>query len=274
MKRIFLLLLAGCLLLTLAACSLSEISDSLSSLGLFAEETIASTEPAVDINPPAVYVTEPLPAEPIPPTEETTPSTEAPDSSYVVKIGRADFPIYNRPGYDYFPVSTVSAATAFTIVDESWDYEGNLWGKLASGAGWVDLSLNEKEAYDMPPVTVSFANQELLDSYNYNCYYCQADSSEYAYEIILSAHELLTNVSFFAIGVEDEYTRGTTLSYLPEWDESMPLVASVYFPGSASTYGLEFTDSQGITHVYCIWESGRNGSVGISPFTYPLVSAD
>lgn len=284
MRRILLFLLAECLLLTLAACSSSEISTAENSnliMDAYTEDTTATAETTDTKAPTSIIETQsthPTEETTYPteetthPTEEDTHPTEETDSERFVKICRADFPIYNGPGYDYYPVSTVQVATVYTVVDAVLDSEGNLWGKLKSGAGWVDLSLNEKETHNMPPVTVSQADQKLLDSGNY--YYCNADSSAYAYEIAFSAHDFLSDVSFFSIDTINEYKRGAELFHLSKWDPRKPLVASVCFPGHSSMYGLEFTDSHGITRIYSVWESGRNGSIEVSPFDAPLAPAD
>jgi len=60
------------------------------------------------------------------------PSTDLP---YVVRITADVLNVRKGPGTQYDVVRTVSKGEAFTIVDVS----GN-WGKLKSGAGWIDLS--------------------------------------------------------------------------------------------------------------------------------------
>lgn len=205
-------------------------------------------------------------------TQRSTSGSTAPsNSNRLVKILRSDFPFYDGPSYDNSPVGTVEVAGTYTIVEEVLDSEGNLWGKLKSGVGWVDLSLIEKESQNMPLVTVAKASKTILDSGNYH--YCQADSSSYAYNISISAHAPIRDVSFFSINVANNYERGPALFSVSQMDASKPLVASVQFPGPGSFYGLEFTDQNGSTQIYTISESGRNGSVNISPFNGVLTTA-
>ena len=123
----------------------------------------------------------------------------------------------------------------------------------------------------MPPVTVARASDTILSSGDHH--YCQADTSSYAYDISISAHEPLFNVSFFPICIADDLMRGPDLFRISQMDPSKPLVASVYFPGSASTYGLEFTDQNGVSHIYTIFESGQNGYVYMAPFHGTLTPA-
>lgn len=254
MKRLLPLLLIASLLLALSGCTFRE--DTPATPNATTESTLAL--------PPAESVAPTVPATTVPPTQATIP-TEAAFTPYLVKISRADFPIHRGPGYDYDVARTIGAAGTFTIVEESVDEAGNLWGKLKSGAGWVDFTRNEKES--KLPVTVARADKALLDSGNY--YYCEADTSEYAYLIALRANTSLQDVSFFTIATADGYSRGSVLYHIPNWDTGKPLVVSVSFPGPAVLYGLEFTDSTG-THTYTVWESGMDGSVGISPLTEPL----
>lgn len=59
---------------------------------------------------------------------------------YLVYVSDPNKPIYDGPGYGYDCVGTVKIAAQYTIVEEQYDYNGNLWGRLKSGAGWICLS--------------------------------------------------------------------------------------------------------------------------------------
>ena len=59
---------------------------------------------------------------------------------YLVYVDDPDWPIYSGPGFGYSCVGTVEIAAQYTIVEERYDYAGNLWGRLKSGAGWIYLS--------------------------------------------------------------------------------------------------------------------------------------
>ena len=251
MKRILPLLLA----FVLTACAATPVPP-LETTATIAPVTEPATESATTPTEPAAETTTPTVQ------QETTAATRGPDEIYTVRICRADFPIYDGPGYDHFPVGTVQVATLYTIMDEFSDGEGNIWGRLKSGAGWVDLTRNEKETKNMPAVTVSRAGETLPE----DAYYCEADSSQFAYFILLLAHEPLTEVSLFSLNTAENYEKGPELFHICDWDPERPFAVSISFPGSTSLYGLEFTDSRGVTQLYTIWESGRNGAVEISPF--------
>lgn len=240
MKRVVICLLALCLL-TLWGCG--------------------AEEPAETVQETAVPVTKAT----APAAEETVPATE--ETGTCVVICRDDFPVYAEPGYDWSPSGTVGATREHAVVETWEDEEGNLWGRLAAG-GWVDLTRNEAQTENMPPITV--CRGEHYRRYDGLCHYCQASTSEYAYLIAISAQEPLRNVSFFSIVYDQEARRGPELLFLEEWNPDIPLVVNGEFVGAASMYGLEFTDSEGETMVYSLWESGRNGYVEVSPFTEPL----
>lgn len=259
MKRLLVLWLAVSLLLTFAACGYSDPDNANTTKNT--ENSMAAAE-----IPDGTHAT----ASATP--DNTSDSTALPESGRSVEIWRSDFPVYGGPSYDNYPAGTVEAAGTYTVAEEVPDSEGNLWGKLKSGVGWVDLSLLERENRSRPPVTVARASQTVLDSGNYH--YCQADFSSYAYPISISAHEILRDVSFFAIDTADGYERGPALFNISCLDPSRPLVAAVSFPGSASLYGLEFTDQHGDRKIYTIHESGRNGSVNISPFDGTFTQAE
>lgn len=59
---------------------------------------------------------------------------------YTITVSWSDQPIYSGPGYEYLYEGTVEIAGVYTIVEESYDGFGNLWGRLKSGAGWIDIT--------------------------------------------------------------------------------------------------------------------------------------
>ena len=92
------------------------------------------------------------------PTE--TSATEESNVPYLLQIPRADQSIFEGPGYDYVFAGTVRERGTYTIVEEQWDYEGNLWGKLKSGAGWVDVSQIRSEEYANALISANYADDQ------------------------------------------------------------------------------------------------------------------
>ena len=100
--------------------------------------------PTTEATVPATVPTETIPYVTRPP--ETVPQT-AQSGSYLERITLGQS-IYSGPGYSYSYVRGVEETNNYTIVDEAYDMEGRLWGKLKSGVGWVDLTDIRSGGYD------------------------------------------------------------------------------------------------------------------------------
>lgn len=178
---------------------------------------------------------------------------------YLLRIDRADQSIFEGPGYDYVFVGTVQQAGTYTIVEESWDQEGNLWGKLKSGVGWVDLSQMQSAEYKNALISANYADDYMLLHGAYH--YCPSDE-EYRVPVAFRAYGKLRDVTLFVVEYDAEGPcPGADFFSLPEMTAEMPLVAELAFPGDMSMYGIRFVDEAGSTHVYHIYISLRNGAL-------------
>lgn len=195
------------------------------------------------------------------PTEPVPPETELP---YLQKIPRPDQSIFDGPGYDYIFSGTVKESGTYTILEEVWDNEGNLWGRLKSGAGWVDLSEIRQFIENPAPISANFAEDRLLSTGNYHHYI--GDTSEYAVKITFYAYETLKNATFLSMDLAETMEKGEDLHFIPELTPEMPFVVEVAFPGDMTTYGISFTDQTGTTHCYTVSISGRNGTLVLSEY--------
>ena len=166
MKKLVLIGLS-CLMILCSGCSM--LTESVQDLGYnkkseassFApKETTAETAPATTAPVPettAPAVTEAtvpvvtMPMETIPvvtrPPETVPQPTQSYSSSYLQEIYYGQS-IYSGPGYNYSYVRGVEETNNYTIVDEAYDTDGRLWGKLKSGVGWVDLTDIRSGGYD------------------------------------------------------------------------------------------------------------------------------
>ena len=178
---------------------------------------------------------------------------------YVQRIAHSDQSIYDGPGYDYIFVGTIQQRGAYTIVAEVEDFEGNLWGKLKSGIGWVDLTEIRSEAYINSLLSANYADETLLLHGTYHHY---ANDDDYAVSIAFRAYGKLQNVTLFDVQFNDEnHMTETDIFTIPEMTEDMPLVAELAFPGDMSMYGIRFVDETDRSHTYNIYISGRNGAL-------------
>ena len=227
-----------------------------------------TTAPAKTVQPTETVTPTDAPTQPSGEVPTTAPAETAPEDSdlpYLLKIDRADQSIYEGPGYDYVFVGTVQERGTYTIVEEVWDYEGNLWGKLKSGAGWVDLTEIRSPEYANALISANFADDNLILHGDYH--YCPGDNSEYRVAIAIRAYGSLRNVELCAFDfLEDDFVMGQAFFTLSEMDEEMPLVAELAFPGDMSMYGIRFVDEDGVTHTYSISVSGRNGALILSEY--------
>ena len=221
------------------------------------ETTPADTEPAETLPPETVpQETEPAQTEPA----ETAPVQSVP---YTIAL-HAAVPIFGGPSYDEIPLRVVEQDGVYTIVEEVTDAEGNRWGCLKSGAGWVDLS-----ALDMTvPVTVAYADEPLLIDGNY-IPYCW-ETSDYVTKVAFRAREVLKDVQLCELEPDWDRGNGYTVSrpllVLAALEPGMPLVAELAFLGDMTAYGLTCTDADGEVHHYAVTISGRNGMLLMQEF--------
>ena len=202
---------------------------------------------------------------PVIPLSQAPTAYEAADSDnllpYTKKINRKDFPVWSGPGYDYEFVDTVRTATAYTMVAEVPDSEGNLWGLLKSGLGWVDLSLIQQEEAEPPIISANFANADQVADENNHHY--RGDTPGTAFAVYI--YEAVTNMTVCPVHYEENLVYGEPLFTLDNWTPDKAFVADVQFPGDMSMYAIRFTDSDGNAHTYLIGISGRNGALYLSP---------
>lgn len=231
--------------------AVTEATEPVESTAPAAEtESDEATEPAASEGPTAAA------------TEPSTEPTSAPEGfvAYLETVYLADLPIFSGPSYDDSYSGIVEEAGVYTIVEEAWDNEGNLWGRLKSGAGWINLTDSRLAAQARVPVSAGFATQRLLDSGNYD--QCIHDESEYAVKIALRFYEEVTDVCVSSLQFDgEEYVVADTAGAFPKLTPEKPMVMWLSFPGDMSCYGLYFTDSSGVVCRYIISLSGRNGLV-------------
>lgn len=174
---------------------------------------------------------------------------------YLLEIPFADQSIFSGPSYDYSFVQTVEFAGIYTIMEEQMDGEGNLWGRLKSGVGWVDLTEIQYRIDFYAPISANYADGPLLSSGDYR--YCCLDSSEYSFTVAFRAYETLYDIQIHAVSDEPS----EALYSLDQLTPDRPLVADIALPGDASAYSIYFSDEEGNINIYILTSSGRNNSL-------------
>ena len=189
------------------------------------------------------------------PQNSEVDNTEKQEVPYTTRV-KAPFNIFAEPGYDYTIVDTVWEKGLFTIMEEKEDEEGNLWGKLKSGLGWINLTRLETES-KLPVRAGLIEKNELPKDYQEVI----LDDSEYMVRLAFIANENLKDLRFTSIYLSDDGIVDDTLHTFKELKEGQMFVAGVVFTGDFTTFGLEFVDVNGDTQYYAAYMSGRNGEL-------------
>ncbi len=189
------------------------------------------------------------------PQNSEVDNTEKQEVPYTTRV-KAPFNIFAEPGYDYTIVDTVWEKGLFTIMEEKEDEEGNLWGKLKSGLGWINLTRLETES-KLPVRAGLIEKNELPKDYQEVI----LDDSEYMVRLAFIANENLKALRFTSIYLSDDGIVDDTLHTFKELKEGQMFVAGVVFTGDFTTFGLEFVDVNGDTQYYAAYMSGRNGEL-------------
>ena len=264
MKKHLCLLLAAVLSFSLAGCQFDLPRPSLPfPFSLMADVTAATDAPAITAAettvPETTAAATTVPPTTVPPTT-APPATEPSRFPYIQKIISHDQRIFKEPSYDSRYAGTVRTAGRYTIVDERYDSEGNLWGKLKSGAGWVDLTDIERVNASKPVATAADLNYTPDFAHETFC-----EPGEYTVPIIVHVYTDVTNLALFPeYAAEVGFGTDQMIRYLPSLSAATPLVIHADFPGDMTTYILRF-DANGRTYEYYIYQSGRNGLVEFVP---------
>lgn len=256
MKRLICAMLALCLLL----CGCAAAPAVTTAPAQTAEPTVpAGTTVPVETAAPGVdndmsYQDQDLPiaedpAETTAPTEPTAPAFQ----EYTVRIEDPEKLIYCGAAFVFDAVALIGEAGVYTIVEEATDADGNLWGRLKSGIGWVCLTEPA-----LAPIYADYAEE----SFNaYHAYW--SDETDYITSIGFTPAEMLTDVQFGLLDwfETESWQMSEVLYTIDELDPDHPFLAQVVFWGDMTTYGISFTDESGHARHYAISISGKDGSL-------------
>ena len=211
---------------------------------------VETTAPAETTLPP---VTEPV-IETTAPVETAPPETTEPAfREYTLRNEDPETMIYAGPAFLSGAVAMVEEAGTYTIVEEAQDRDGNTWGKLKSGAGWICLT--------EPPLAPIYADYA-EESFNaYHAYW--SDETDYITAIGFTPAEKLTNVRFGLLDwfETESWQMAEELYTMDEIDPDRAFLAQVVFWGDMTTYGISFTDADGETRHFAVTISGKDGSL-------------
>lgn len=143
------------------------------------------------------------------------------------------------------------------------DKDGNVWGELKSGAGWVNL--NYVRFMGNPVLTAYPAERIIGEKSDYTVYL--EEETENTCWVAFRANEYLTDVELSELWYnEDAYEVTDTLHYVEDIEEGAYLVAGLEFYGDMTTYGISFVDSFGEQRYFAVSISGMNGNIVLNEY--------
>lgn len=240
MKRLICTALALCLLL--CACGGAPAQTTAPAETTIPTETTAPAETTEPTETTAPAET----TEPTVPVETTAPYP-------VVRIEDPDTAIYTGPDFRREVTALVEEAGAYTIVEQTTDADGNTWGRLKSGLGWVCLTV--------PPLAPIYADYA-EESFNaYHAYW--SEETDYITSIGFTPAERLTDVTFGLLDwfETESWQMAEVLCTIDSIDPDHAFLAQVVFWGDFTTYGISFTDADGNLRHYAVSISGKDGSL-------------
>lgn len=185
------------------------------------------------------------------PTGTTAPAVQF--SPYTIRIEDPETEIFTGPAMVSGGAGLIQEAGVYTIVEEVTDCDGNLWGRLKSGAGWLCLTEPLRS-----PIYADYAEE------TFNAYHAYwGEDSDYITAIGFTAAETLTDVRFGMLDwfETESWQMAQELYTIDTLTPEQPFLAQVTFWGDTTTYGLSFTDADGAPRHYFIMISGKDGSL-------------
>lgn len=249
--RRFLLIFLTCALLALTACS-----------------------PDIDPPPPYIPLPDPpaqTPADPEPdkPATPDTPTLPAPEPA------GPDTPVGpDTPAAPDTPEPETAALSAGTALFTGPGFDSGFWGRLTSDgaypigektdSGWVRLA--DPAAWVLPGYPVAWADSAVLVYSAEPALLAGAFRDPFPEGVCVDpvavrAQQTLRDLQLVTLVPGAVLEEHQTLLTLPELPVGDPLVLRINFPGSASLYGLRFTDETGRAHRLVLSESGMDGSL-------------
>ena len=184
-------------------------------------------------------------------------SYEKKNTPYIMDIQQLNIPSYKEPTYDSQAIEVVDKQGFYTIMEERVDDEGNVWGRLKMGTGWIDLA----EAIRTVPASVSHDVKSLRARYPIvdNVY---VDGT---LSVLVFVDRGVTNFSVVQIEHpwgEKAYISNTykSLRYLDP-GQGVQITMAFYGDAQESDVGIQFTDENGVTRCFYIADNGRNNAL-------------
>lgn len=165
-------------------------------------------------------------------------------------------------------ITAVPAGVIVNVIETEGDYTLVAYGPFE---GYV-LSENLADTglvYSKPAVTVMLQD-DLEDGKNAEPDYVDSDGY-YAQNVAFIAGSEVTQLSFISISLDGENEDGSFVfdaeRLYTAQDLSRPVIIRLKFDGDIPGNGISYTDDAGEAHDYALEQSGRDGSLILTPIT-------
>lgn len=252
MRKIIALVLVMLLALQLAGCGLFVVDTDSErrerrrdneKKTVTTEATEAPTEPTEQTTEQTTEATE-APTQP----KELTPMTDVP---YILNPP-AEACVFKEPDANSQFVRAFGHEGAYTIVEERYDENGDLWAKLKSGIGWTNVTNPFCGGPDAPKVVATYASKQVMDGEHHLAALYTNDP--YKVNVSILAHETVYRVMIRENDMINERA-GKVLYNLEQLDPEKPIVAHLTFPGDFSSFLVTYEDADGVAHEILLWMS-------------------
>lgn len=180
-----------------------------------------------------------------------------PVDPYTVEISEDGTLIYDSIGFWSTPVDAINEAGVYTIIAESEDRDGNTWGLLKSGAGWICLA-----PIPYRPFAADYALESFVADFEF-----RAEESDHLTRIGIYANEPMSDFSISHLEWDGSaYRVEKELYSLTPFDTDETILAEVVFYGDMTAYGISFVDRDGISRSYALTVSGKDGALVVTQY--------
>lgn len=251
MKKITVFILILSLMVQLSACGFLEEYFLLDKTRSDKEVTTEATEVELPTEVPTEAPTEEQIQQTTVETTEAVELLPMTDVPYILEPP-AEACVFKEPDANSKFVRSFGHQGAYTIVEERYDDQGNLWGKLKSGIGWTNLTDPFCGGPDAPKVIAAYASKQVLSGDYHLAGIHTGD--QYKVNVSILAHETVYDVSIRDYDMINERV-GSARYTLDQLDPEKPIVAHLAFPGDFSAFLVYYTDESGVEHEILLWMS-------------------
>lgn len=114
------------------------------------------------------------------------------------------------------------------------------------------------------PIRIEYADDTVISAHHYDC-----GEEEYVTSLAITANEDVEDLTFSMLtwSESNSYTVEQDYKTVAQLDSGSVFLADIVFYGDLTTYGIRFRDKAGTMRYYCIYISGKDGSLICDEYT-------